>query len=177
MLPAEKDKAFGAPGQNRPAVLALDTPKASAPRLHQRNMAHPQPQNQNPRRGVAHPGVKALADFFGASPVASALGSGVGRDPGAGIVHPTTPLGCVLLRAELSTLLGRGTFYFALTANSERCQKGVDGKVKTSGFGYSPAGAALTGPDRDAQNPFPDKSEWQALLCALADRDRKLRAY
>src|SRR5229473_1162248 len=34
----ERKPKFGAPGKVRPAVFALEFPKASAPRLHQRNV-------------------------------------------------------------------------------------------------------------------------------------------
>ena len=116
MPPAKRNNPWSAPGKSGPADVALDTPKASPRELHQKNMAQPKtkPKTKTPWRIQVHQGVVAPADFFGASSVASALGSGT-RDPGTGIVHPTMPVGSVLLRAELSTLLERGTFYLALT--------------------------------------------------------------
>ena len=95
------ETSLGAPGKLRPAVFALETPKASAPRLHQRNagweFAYWLPaQNagsntrgsapsihdskRSPLDGGAARGL--TADFFGASPVASALGVYARRDPG-----------------------------------------------------------------------------------------------
>ena len=55
------------------------------------------------------------ADFFGASPVASASGFRLGRDPAADNCNCTTEVLFVLRKPELSTLPGIGTFYFALT--------------------------------------------------------------
>ena len=55
------------------------------------------------------------ADFFGASPVASASGFRLGRDPAADNCNCTTEVLSVLRKPELSTLPGIGTFYFALT--------------------------------------------------------------
>jgi len=56
-------------------------PKASAPELHQKNMANPNPPNQNPLLRILTRGFWPLADFFGASSVASALDLRRGRDP------------------------------------------------------------------------------------------------
>ncbi len=53
--------------------------------------------------------------FFGASPVvASALGVRSGATP-RGQVHITMPLPAGLSKQDISTLLGIGHFYFALT--------------------------------------------------------------
>src|SRR5258708_7941539 len=129
----ERKPKFGAPGKLRPAVFALKSPKASAPRLHQRNVGgenlltgclpktqaamrcggaalRPRTQKRSPLDGRAGRGL--TADFFGASPVASALGVYARRDPG---VTRSTYHGWS--RRPLQT----GTFYFAGKRNFLFC--------------------------------------------------------
>src|ERR1035438_6329647 len=101
----------GKPGKSSPASLAF-TPKASARRLHQRNRHSQNPKakpsaHQSTDRGLA-------ADFFGASPVASALGIRSGAIP-RGRIHTNTPSKSHLAQYDVSTLPGIRHFYFALT--------------------------------------------------------------
>ena len=69
----------GKPGKGGPAVFAFPMPKASAPKLHQRNGGFEVRSKKALRRRWGHR--RAAADFFGASSVASALGIRSGRDP------------------------------------------------------------------------------------------------
>ena len=105
----------GAPGQTRPAIFAFNLSKASALRLHQKNMAEPNPKNQNPLRKVLTRGFRISADFFGASPVASALDLRLGRDPDTDRIYVITPSCLPPSKQDLSTLQRIGHFYFALT--------------------------------------------------------------
>ena len=73
------------------------------------------PKNQNPLRDTLPRGLWALADFFGASPVASALDFRVGRDPNTDHIKPITKCRPAPLKPDLSTLQRTGHFYFALT--------------------------------------------------------------
>jgi hypothetical protein len=62
----------------------------------------------------------SVADaFFGASPVvASALGIRLGATP-RGQFHPNLHPPALLCKADISTLLGIGHFYFALTGRHD----------------------------------------------------------
>src|SRR5271157_3114716 len=83
--PGEPKDRFGRPGNSGPAGFALPMPKASAPKLHQRNGARLEnavgERKEAPRPQWVAEGPRA--DFFGASSVASALGIRRGRDPTA----------------------------------------------------------------------------------------------
>ena len=123
MLELLVDQAVWSAGQRQPGDLRVLWPKASAPQwLHQRKWAR-QSQNQNPTSKskpsdgdffAATRGFRADA-FFGASPVvASALGATPGATP-ARLIEHTTGGSSDRSKPELSTLLGTGSFYFALT--------------------------------------------------------------
>src|ERR1039457_6678928 len=93
----------------------LRYPKTAAQRLHQSRSAH---KNQNPQNGqlMARFDWGSGAICFGASPVAAVFGSAPGSaTPPEHRIHfkpssPTAPL-----KQDISTLLGIGHFYFALT--------------------------------------------------------------
>src|ERR1017187_8739517 len=93
----------------------LRYPKTAAQRLHQSRSAH---KNQNPQNGqlMARFDWGSGAISFGASPVAAVFGSAPGSaTPPEHRIHfkpssPTAPL-----KQDISTLLGIGHFYFALT--------------------------------------------------------------
>src|ERR1039458_4392979 len=96
----------------------LRYPKTAAQRLHQSRSAH---KNQNPQNGqlMARFDWGSGAICFGASPVAAVFGSAPGSaTPPEHRIHfkpssPTAPL-----KQDISTLLGIGHFYFALTQRS-----------------------------------------------------------
>jgi len=111
-------KAIGAPGKTSPAIFAFTLSKASAPELHQKNMANPNPQNQNPLLRILTRGFWPSADFFGASSVASALDLRRGRDPVTDRSQSSMRVRADPSKPELSTLQKTGTFYFALTVRS-----------------------------------------------------------
>src|ERR1035437_191247 len=93
----------------------LRYPKTAARELHQSRAAH---KNQNPQNGqlMARFDWGLGAVCFGASPVAAVFGSAPGSaTPPEHRIHfkpssPTAPL-----KQDISTLLGIGHFYFALT--------------------------------------------------------------
>ena len=91
-------------------------PKTAARRLHQSRSAH---QNQNPQNGhlMARFDWGSGAVCFGASPVAAVFGSAPGSatPPEHRIYFNLTPT-AALLKQDISTLLGIGHFYFALTS-------------------------------------------------------------
>jgi hypothetical protein len=97
--------------KTRPAIFAFPWSKASAPELHQKNMANP--KNQNPWMKILTQGFWRSADFFGASPVASALDLRLGRDPVAD--RPQSSMGGAPDPPK------RGTFYFAEKRNFLLC--------------------------------------------------------
>ncbi len=105
MRPAEKAK--GKPGKPRPAGSRVHWAKASARKLHQRMRPKKNPSTGRwARRGVGR--------FSGASSVASALAVRPGATP-RGPFHPNTYPAALLRKADISTLLALGHFYFALT--------------------------------------------------------------
>jgi hypothetical protein len=104
----------------RPAVVAVDSPKASAPGIHQRicgssswNSApnpwrlrpcSPRLQPSTKKSSASNPDHRGFgADFFGDIPVASAFGVHAGPD--AGVADPDYTLGALSGRPE------PGTFY------------------------------------------------------------------
>jgi hypothetical protein len=112
-------------GQTPPDRFAFTLFKASALRLHQSNgdvHSKAKPSEGTPQgpvdRGFA-------ADYFGASPVASALNLPRERDfpenRNQTIKH-SPPNGS---KQDISTLQGIGHFYFALTENSPWCRRKV----------------------------------------------------
>jgi len=90
-------------------------PKTAAPRLHQSRSVH---KNQNPQNGQHRArfdwGLGAVC--FGASPVAAVFGSAPGSaTPPEHRSHSNPNPPAALLKQDISTLLGIGHFYFALT--------------------------------------------------------------
>jgi hypothetical protein len=102
----------GAPGKNRPSVVAFINPR---PQL--KSITTPISIKQNPRKKQnprGHSRVFALPISNGASPIASALGIRLGATPREHI-HPNSQLRNHPIKQDISTLLGLGHFYFALT--------------------------------------------------------------
>src|SRR6267154_564183 len=90
-------------------------PKTAARRLHQSRSAH---KNQNPQNGhlMARFDWGFGAICFGASPVAAVFGSAPGSaTPPEHRIHSNPSSQAALLKQDISTLLGIGHFYFALT--------------------------------------------------------------
>src|ERR1035441_3697652 len=93
----------------------LRYPKTAAQRLHQSRSAH---KNQNPQNGqlMARFDWGLGAVCFGASPVAAVFGSAPGSaTPPEHRIHCKPASQEALLKQDISTLLGIGHFYFALT--------------------------------------------------------------
>jgi hypothetical protein len=93
-------------------------PKTAARGLHQSRSAH---KNQNPQNGQH----RARFDWgfgavcFGASPVAAVFGSAPGSaTPPEHRSHSNPNPPAALLKQDISTLLGIGHFYFALTSRT-----------------------------------------------------------
>ena len=90
--------------------LAFIKPKASAPRLHHPDVATSKSKTPEQKRSR----VLELPISNGASPIASALGIRLGATPREHI-HPNSQLRRHPTKPDISTLLGLGHFYFALT--------------------------------------------------------------
>src|ERR1039458_1977248 len=93
----------------------LRYPKTAAQRLHLSRSVH---QNQNPQNGhlMARFDWGSGAICFGASPVAAVFGSAPGSaTPPEHRIHFKPAPQEALLKQDISTLLGIGHFYFALT--------------------------------------------------------------
>ena len=93
----------------------LRYPKTAARGLHQSRSAH---KNQNPQNGhlMARFDWGLGAICFGASPVAAVFGSAPGSaTPPEHRIHCKPSSQAALLKQDISTLLGIGHFYFALT--------------------------------------------------------------
>src|ERR1019366_205728 len=91
-------------------------PKTAARELHQSRSAH---KNQNPQNGQLMArfdwGLGAIC--FGASPVAAVFGSAPGSaTPPEHRIHFKPSSQAAPLKQDISTLLGIGHFYFALTS-------------------------------------------------------------
>src|SRR5712671_5374370 len=96
-------------------------PKTAARRLHQSRSAH---KNQNPQNGhlMARFDWGFGAICFGASPVAAVFGSAPGSaTPPEHRIHSNPSSQAATLKQDISTLLGIGHFYFALTAHAPHC--------------------------------------------------------
>ena len=89
---------------------AFTKPKASAPKLHHPDVATSKPKTPGQKRSR----VLELPISNGASPVASALGIRLGATP-RGLHQPNLASPARLSKQDISTLLGLGHFYFALT--------------------------------------------------------------
>ena len=96
--------------------FAFTKPKASAPKLHHPDVAKSTSKSKSkaktPKQRCLR--VLGLPISNGASPVASALGFRLGATP-RGRIHTTMPPPADLSKQDISTLLGIGHFYFALT--------------------------------------------------------------
>jgi hypothetical protein len=102
----------GAPGKDSPSVVALINPRPQLQSITTLISIKQNPRKkQNPR---GHSRVFALPISNGASPIASALGIRLGATPREHI-HPNSQLQFRPTRQDISTLLGLGHFYFALT--------------------------------------------------------------
>jgi hypothetical protein len=111
-------------------------PKTAARGLHQSRSVH---KNQNPQNGQHRArfdwGLGAIC--FGASPVAAVFGSAPGSaTPLEHRSHSNPNPPAALLKQDISTLLGIGHFYFALTRGDAICRSKVRmsylGKVEMS---------------------------------------------
>jgi hypothetical protein len=109
MRPVEHrdEKHSGTPGKSSPAIFRVYWPKTSALKL-----LHP--DGRKAKTPEMHSRVLVLPISHGASPVASALGFRSGATP-RGLIHPNIPSSFRLSKQDISTLLGLGHFYFALT--------------------------------------------------------------
>jgi hypothetical protein len=111
--------SFGAPGKKRPAVFALDSPKASAPKLHHRNR-----QNQNQKyKTLCQLLTEGLSRFLRSQPRRIGLGSPRQARPRHGPDQRIMGGRGERSKPELSILLESGTFYFALTTVRLRRQR------------------------------------------------------
>lgn len=95
--------------------LAFTKPKASARKLHHPDVAKSKSKSKTPEQRRSR--VLDLPISNGASPVASALGFRSGATPG-GQHQPNMTFPGRLSKQDISTLLGIGHFYFALTGSS-----------------------------------------------------------
>jgi succinate-semialdehyde dehydrogenase/glutarate-semialdehyde dehydrogenase len=91
-------------------ISAFSPPKASAPKLHHPDVVTSKSKTPEQR----HSRVLELPISNGASPVASALGIRLGATP-CGPHQPNMASPARLSKQDISTLLGIGHFYFALT--------------------------------------------------------------
>jgi len=111
-------KQYGAPGKTGPAIFAL---YVSEDRCSGASPKQIRLKNQNPQNGhlMARFDWGSGAVCFGASPVAAVFGSAPGSATSPEHrIHFKPALPAVPLKQDISTLLGIGHFYFALTGNS-----------------------------------------------------------
>jgi len=116
----------GAPGQPRPAIVALYWPKVSAREPHQRNVGwilslsgglRPCHPTQTGKPSTPPSGsIKGAGRFLRSQLRRLGLGHPPRARPRAGRQQDTIGFECSRSKPELSTLLGTGTFYFALTS-------------------------------------------------------------
>ena len=92
--------------------LAFTQPKASALKLHHADVAQSKSKSKTPEPRRSR--VLGWPISNGASPVASALGIRLGATP-RGLHQPNMASLARLSKQDISTLLGIGHFYFALT--------------------------------------------------------------
>ena len=133
--------SLGAPGKLRPAVFALESPKASAPRLHQRNagggilLTGCLPKTQAAMRcGGAAPATPDLKEkpsprqcrerahsrFLRSQPRRIGLGSARQARPRRDEINLSWVVLTTASKPQLSTLLESGTFRSALTITHRR---------------------------------------------------------
>ena len=134
----------GAPGKSSPSVVALINPR---PQL--KSLTTLISIKQNPRSNSR---VFALPISNGASPIASALGIRLGATPREHI-HLNNQLRQHPAKQDISTLLGLGHFYFALTA---------------AGFGRPATDRRRPRPDRLHRTPSRSGSSSRSGLFAQA---------
>ena len=92
--------------------LAFTQPKASALKLHHPDVAKSKSKSKTPEPRRSR--VLGWPISNGASPVASALGIRLGATP-RGLHQPNMASPARLSKQDISTLLGIGHFYFAMT--------------------------------------------------------------
>jgi hypothetical protein len=116
MREARGKKLFGAPGKGGPAGFASYSPRPQLLRGFTKEKGTAKSTSKTkPSDDVAATRGSVADAFFGASPVvASALGTAPGATP-TRLIDLTTGGSGNDLKPELSTLLGTGSFYFALT--------------------------------------------------------------
>ena len=120
MPPAETSKAEnGAPGKSSPSVVAFYKPKASAPKHHHPDIYKTTPKQKSKTPGGIR-GFSLLPISNGASSIASALGIRLGATPRER-THLNSQLQFHPTKQDISTLLGLGHFYFALTGGQWLC--------------------------------------------------------
>src|ERR1017187_9990232 len=110
-----RPKTKGAPGKSGPAIFAL---KISEDRCSRASPKQICPQNQNPQNGhlMARFDWGLSAVCFGANPVAAVFESAPGSaTPPEHRIYFKPTSQEALLKQDISTLLGIGHFYFALT--------------------------------------------------------------
>src|SRR5664280_417846 len=131
-----RPKTKGAPGKSGPAIFAL---KISEDRCSRASPKQICPQNQNPQNGhlMARFDWGLGAVCFGANPVAAVFGSAPGSaTPPEHRIHFKPTSQEALLKQDISTLLGIGHFYFALTGTRLSLSH-CDSLVRAPGKAYS----------------------------------------
>ena len=149
-------KANGAPGKTGPAIFALYISEDRCSGASPKQIC---PKNQNPQNGhlMARFDWGFGAVCFGASPVAAVFGSAPGSatSPEHRIHSNPTP-SAALSKQDISTLLGIGHFYFALTVEDSRVYGvgGVHRAKRLAGAAglreYPPSYATQRRPSKDA---------------------------
>ena len=140
MREARSKRLFGAPGKSGPAVFASYGPRPQLLRNFTKESRRAKSKARSKSKPFDGDFVAAtegsIADAsFGASPVvASALGAVPGATP-ARLIETTTGGAHRRSKPELSTLLGTGSFYFALTGQSFRAQSKAPPKNPTGASG------------------------------------------
>src|SRR5437667_4131455 len=133
--------------------FAFTKPKASAPKLHHPDVATSKSKTPEQKRSR----VLESPISNGASPVASALGIRLGATPrGPHQLHMASP--ARRSKQDVSTLLGIGHFYFALTPDIAACS-GTLGNMLNAEIGRLP------GIDILSNDPHPGSSSLGARDC------------
>jgi hypothetical protein len=104
------ERQIGRLAKSARRTSAFTKPKASAPKLHHPDVATSKSKTPEYKRSS----VLEVPISNGASPVASALGIRLGATP-RGPHQPNMTSPACLSKQDISTLLGLGHFYFALT--------------------------------------------------------------
>src|ERR1017187_8778551 len=138
-----RPKTKGAPGKSGPAIFAL---KISEDRCSRASPKQICPQNQNPQNGhlMARFDWGLGAVCFGANPVAAVFESAPGSaTPPEHRIHFKPTSQEALLKQDISTLLGIGHFYFALTGHPRVARHGSEGTVAEGAASRTNSGRAL----------------------------------